>query len=403
MNLGNFQNLETPWGPLLLGLPDNMAGEFRAWDAADELILGCFKDLEPLCGSVLEPEQVRWVLNDAWGSLGASLGLAGSTPQWVQDSCLAQQVYAEQLAQNSIAGSGSLQSSFVSSDRKGEPQEGVALLKIPKSLDLLKTQLAQLGVDLEPGSLVVAGAMVKHLPTTALTVFEQLIGPSQLSRAHKKARLIVARVERPRPAPTPRAAAFKQFEDPRVGFPVAIAAGVFGGARLDPGTALLLQALSAVPALATPHSRVVDLGSGNGVIGAWCAVRSPDAEVALIDDSAQAVAASAETIALALGASHTRAQAMWGSELGALESHLGWAPGSVDLIVTNPPFHLGHSVSDETAWRMFVDSHRVLRDGGQLWVVGNRHLGYHAKLRRLFGNVENVASDPKFVVLCATR
>lgn len=36
-------------------------------------------------------------------------------------------------------------------------------------------------------------------------------------------------------------------------------------------------------------------------------------------------------------------------------------------------------------------------------MVGNRHLGYHVKLRRLFGNCEVVAANPKFVLLRAVR
>ena len=52
---------------------------------------------------------------------------------------------------------------------------------------------------------------------------------------------------------------------------------------------------------------------------------------------------------------------------------------------------------------MFADARTALRDGGELWVVGNRHLGYHEKLRRMFGNCELVASDPKFVVLRAVK
>ena len=50
---------------------------------------------------------------------------------------------------------------------------------------------------------------------------------------------------------------------------------------------------------------------------------------------------------------------------------------------------------------MFRHSARVLRDGGELWVVGNRHLDYHLKLRRWFSSVEVVASNKKFVVLRA--
>jgi 16S rRNA (guanine1207-N2)-methyltransferase len=56
-------------------------------------------------------------------------------------------------------------------------------------------------------------------------------------------------------------------------------------------------------------------------------------------------------------------------------------------------------MTDTTAWRMFSDARRALRPGGELWVIGNRHLGYHLKLRRLFGNSELVAGDAKFVIL----
>ena len=36
-------------------------------------------------------------------------------------------------------------------------------------------------------------------------------------------------------------------------------------------------------------------------------------------------------------------------------------------------------------------------------MIGNRHLGYHLKLRRLFGNSELVAGDAKFVILRAVK
>ena len=41
--------------------------------------------------------------------------------------------------------------------------------------------------------------------------------------------------------------------------------------------------------------------------------------------------------------------------------------------------------------------------GGELWIVGNRHLGYHGKLKRLFRGVEQVAATPKFVILKAIK
>ena len=77
--------------------------------------------------------------------------------------------------------------------------------------------------------------------------------------------------------------------------------------------------------------------------------------------------------------------------------------GSLDLVICNPPFHMGRATGDLIAWRMFEQAKYSLRTGGELRIVGNRHLGYHLKLRRLFGNCEVVASDRKFVVLSAIR
>ncbi|MBW8806802.1 MAG: methyltransferase, partial [Catenulisporales bacterium] len=81
----------------------------------------------------------------------------------------------------------------------------------------------------------------------------------------------------------------------------------------------------------------------------------------------------------------------------------GFEPGSVDVVLNNPPFHSHQATTDAVAWRMFTGSRTALRRGGELWVVGNRHLGYHAKLKRLFGNCDVVAGNPKFVVLRAVR
>jgi 16S rRNA (guanine1207-N2)-methyltransferase len=52
---------------------------------------------------------------------------------------------------------------------------------------------------------------------------------------------------------------------------------------------------------------------------------------------------------------------------------------------------------------MFMEARRVLVEGGELRIVGNRHLGYHAKLKKLFGNCTTVAANKKFVVLSATK
>ncbi|MCV5804022.1 class I SAM-dependent methyltransferase, partial [Escherichia coli] len=60
---------------------------------------------------------------------------------------------------------------------------------------------------------------------------------------------------------------------------------------------------------------------------------------------------------------------------------------------------------DHIAWQMFCDAKQILNQNGKLLVIGNRHLGYDAKLKRLFGdkNVKLIASNNKFVILQATK
>ncbi|MEI8597704.1 methyltransferase, partial [Vibrio sp. M60_M31a] len=83
----------------------------------------------------------------------------------------------------------------------------------------------------------------------------------------------------------------------------------------------------------------------------------------------------------------------------------GFDHDSCSLIMCNPPFHQQQAITDHIAWQMFCDSKQVLNKGGRLLVIGNRHLGYDAKLKRLFGanNVNLVASNNKFVILQATK
>jgi 16S rRNA (guanine1207-N2)-methyltransferase len=58
-------------------------------------------------------------------------------------------------------------------------------------------------------------------------------------------------------------------------------------------------------------------------------------------------------------------------------------------------------ITDDIAWQMFVDAKKMLRPGGELRVVANRHLDYPDKLKRLFGGCQVIANNPKFIVLSA--
>jgi len=72
-------------------------------------------------------------------------------------------------------------------------------------------------------------------------------------------------------------------------------------------------------------------------------------------------------------------------------------------VLCNPPFHQQQVVGDFLARRMFKQAHAALRHGGELWMVGNRHLGYHVTLKRLFREVSQAGATPKFVILRARK
>ena len=69
--------------------------------------------------------------------------------------------------------------------------------------------------------------------------------------------------------------------------------------------------------------------------------------------------------------------------------------GSVDLVVCNPPFHLGAAVVTTAADRLFAAAGRVLRPGGELWTVYNSALRYKPTLSRLVGPTRVVEPDPE--------
>jgi 16S rRNA (guanine1207-N2)-methyltransferase len=173
-------------------------------------------------------------------------------------------------------------------------------------------------------------------------------------------------------------------------------AGIFSADRVDPGARMLCERL---PRRGGPQ-RIVDLGCGTGVLGLKAAMDNPEAEVTFIDESYRAVASAEATFRANLGPERV-AHFVVGN--GLFDVAEGKPPMGFDLVLNNPPFHENHAVGDATAWQMFVESRDALRPGGELWVVGNRHLGYWDKLNRLFGGCETVASNAKFVVLRAGK
>ncbi|WP_409475056.1 methyltransferase [Streptomyces sp. HC307] len=376
--------MTTPWGELALArFPEDPRDRLRAWDASDEYLLRHLaSEGVPLSGTVV-------VLGDRWGALVTALAAHG--PVQITDSFLTQEATRANLARNGVE-PGTVR--LLTTQDPPPDRVDVLLVRVPKSLALLEDQLLRLAPAVHPGTVVVGTGMVKEIHTSTLNLFERILGPTRTSLAEKKARLIFCTPDPSlvRPAnPWPYSYVLPGGIGPVSGHTVVNHAGVFCADRLDIGTRFLLKHL---PDTRGPR-RVVDLGCGNGVVGTAVAVANPEAEVLFVDESFQA-AASAEATYRANGVPRP-------AEFRVGDGLAGVPSGSVDLVLNNPPFHSHQATTDATAWRMFTGARRALRPGGELWVIGNRHLGYHVKLRRLFGNSSLVASDPKFVVLKAVK
>lgn len=380
--------MTAPWGEYTLTrFPEDPRDLLRAWDASDAYLLRHLAE----SGTRLDGAVV--IVGDRWGALTTALARYG--PTQITDSFLSRQATRANLERGGVEPD----AVRLLTTRDTPPDRvDVLLVRVPKSLALLEDQLHRLAPAVHEGTVVIGTGMVKEIHTSTLRLFERILGPTRTSLARQKARLVLC-------TPDPEVLAARG-DDPwpytyrlpdgiglLAGRTVVNHAGVFCADRLDIGTRFFLRHLPKAPA----GGRVVDLGCGNGVVGTAVALAGSDAEVVFVDESYQAVASARATYEA------NRPGAGAAAEFRVGDGLEDFPPESVDLVLSNPPFHSHQATTDATARRMFTGARRALRPGGELWVVGNRHLGYHVTLRRIFGNGEVVASDPKFVVLRAVR
>jgi len=376
-----MDTLTVPQGTFRLArYPVRKQDRLRAWDAADEYLLHELHehDLIAIPSNVL-------LVNDGFGAL--AVPLASSPPEVQSDSFLAHRGIRANLVEKGRAADAV---HFLTSLESPTRVPDTVVVKIPKSLAALEDQLHRLRPFLRPGTRILGGAMARDIHTSTLELFERIVGPTRTSLARKKARLIYCDLDPALdPGPTPYPTSFP-LEGTR--YEIVNHAGVFSCQGLDIGTRLLLDRIPRSPEAA----RIIDLGCGNGVVGLVAADRNPEAEVVFTDASYRAVESARATFRGAFGESRP-------ARFEVADCLEGQPKQSADLILVNPPFHQVRAIGDAVAWQMFLEARGVLRAEGRLIVVGNRHLAYHTKLKRLFGNCSVLASNRKFVVLASVR
>ena len=359
-------------------LPKRPLELLRAWDAADEYLLDYLaEDLKPSADTRI------LIFNDTFGALAVALN--SFRPQAVSDSYLSQQATRLNLAENGLP------EHSVRLINSLETLEGVfdlVLIKAPKTLALLEDELIRLHPHLTPSTQVILAGMIKTLPSSIWKTLERLLGPTKTALARKKARLIFATPDAQLVIPASPYPVNYRLEG--TDYLISNHANVFSRDGLDIGTRFFLQHLPA----GLGACDIIDLGCGNGLLGLMAAKRNPLATVHFVDESFMAVASAKENFYRAFGQERN-------ATYHVTDCLMNFEPDSADLIVCNPPFHQHNTVGDQIAINMFKQSRKVLRKGGELWVIGNRHLDYHADLDRLFGNHAVVAANAKFVILKA--
>ncbi len=381
--------------------PDVEAENLQAHDATDRLLVdrGVALAAERRIGG----EQIA-VIGDEYGAITLALTDAGFRGIRVhQDLATGRRALARNAEELGVEG-------FASHELDGGllADARLVLLQLPKALAELEEIADAVARWAAPDAVLVAGGRVKHMTLAQNEVIGRSFGLVQPQRAERKSRLIVASEPRevPERPPFPVAATHD-------GVTIVAHGGAFAGARLDIGTRVLLDALglSGADSFATRtgngaarrstdaadgRSRtVLDLGCGTGALAVSYARAHPDARVIATDRSAAAVASARATVeanevADRVDVTHDDAA----SEI---------PDGSVDVVLLNPPFHLGTSVHTGAATRLFEASARVLRPEGELYTVFNSSLGYRAELGRLVGATEQLHRTPKFTVTRSIR
>ena len=358
---------DTPWGQYRLASP--MPG-IQAWSQADAYLLREFGN------RFTENEPVATV-NDAYGAL--SLALTNWPLEIFNDSA----VFCHHLAEHR----NNLMPSVHSIEALRSAKSRVFLLRLPKNLHFFQYQLSQLS-GLKKATVLVAG-MQKHWPAAFFQAGDAFFDDMQVLPGVKKAKCMIlqngkthAAVEKTR-----------HLQLDEFGLTLCNEPNVFSREQLDIGSRFFLHNM---PDL-NQDKCILDMACGNGVLGIYALKRFTGIEQALfVDESGYAISSCRAS----LQSNHIapeRYRLYHNNVLHNLPLH------DVDTVLCNPPFHQQHIVSDRIAANMIRHSQRCLRPGGRLLLIGNRHLPYHAMLKRQFGAVSRIADNPKFTIYQAVK
>jgi len=270
------------------------------------------------------------------------------------------------------------------------PESDFVILKLTKNIGYLEYQLQQLS-QLPKNCKVVATGKTTLVTSNTLKLFEKYLSNVSTSLAKKKSRLIFA--EHANETSTPIKSKYPlTINWPEQSLSISSHANVFGKEQIDIGGRFLADNL---PTL-TSGQKVIDLGCGNGLLGLSCLKQISEtgqsAEICFTDESFMAVESARYNV------EQNHPEALNHCEFIQNDCLSGFKSNSVDTILCNPPFHQQNAITEHIALQMFKDAKRVLVEGGDLYVVANRHLPYQEPLKKHFGGFKVFAQNAKFII-----
>ncbi|MHA1129928.1 MAG: class I SAM-dependent methyltransferase [Candidatus Helarchaeota archaeon] len=154
--------------------------------------------------------------------------------------------------------------------------------------------------------------------------------------------------------------------------------GVFSFKKVDKGTKLLLKLVQIPPTAA----RILDMGTGYGIVGIVVAKEFPQTFVTMIDINQRAVWIARKN----LNFNHiSNAKVYWGDFYAPIKNELK----SYDVILSNPPLALGH----EPIIQFILESPKYLKQNGYFYLVIRTRQGakkLSQLMNSIFQNVELV-------------
>ncbi len=367
-----MSDFETALGHFTLHrFPASHDQSLRAWDAADQLVIS------RICKEHAANSHMI-VCNDDFGAISIPLSSSYRVTHWT-DSLLAQTALNKNIPEPNSCNITLLPST----ELPKATETPVIVLRVSKNLRLLRYQLAMLAQQF-PNAPVYCALMQKQTTSGLKLILEEYLDKRDIGRAEKKARVISGQLN-PSTTNYDPWHSFQWKQLTLYNLP-----NVFSSESLDIGARFLLENFPEINQCKT----VADLGCGNGVLSAFAASQNPKAQIIGFDESYMAVKSAQETF-LRNGLSNGEFKV--NNMLNGIEDE------SFDLILCNPPFHQQRRVTTDTALAMIKQAKHKLKPQGELWIIANRHLGYHKPMKQQLGNCNVVNSNPKFVILTSQK